>query len=694
MTDETSPQPDPKDQLTIAAMRGAAVVVALFSWLPFANWIVGGHEFEGYSQYLGEWLNGTFIVAGCAVVLTILSRRLPIWRPGCFAPLVCAAQAHPVWTGVVLFTAAFSVYVVVALVVLSGRPLLIDEIGQVLQARIFAQGRLWLSPPAFPEFFSALHVIDFGGKYYTHFPPGGSIALIPGVWLGVPWIIGPLFGAVSAALFWALAGQIEPRPAIALGATLLFAFSPLVVFQSGSHMNHVSLLTMLLVAMYALARQTSDEGAHPGWAALCGGALGLAATIRPLDAIAFAVPAGIWMLWRTLKRPSRISELATAGISIAIPIAGILWYNTQTTGSPFVFPYEVLWGKSHALGFHKSPWGVPHTPARGVELINLYFLRLQSNLFELPVPSLLAPVVALALTRRVERFDRYLLWTSALVITLYFAYWGDGIFLGPRFFLVLAPALVFWTARLPLALRERFPARDTLRRGVGFAILSAIMLGSIMTIPHRVRVYHSGFAPMRTDLPKLVEDAGVSGAIVFVREAWGAQMIARIWALGVPRSETESIYRAVDACRLDRAIAQLEQSGVRDSAALRQLQSLTGDSARLVRDSISPDRTLRSLPGARYTGECAQRIAEDRAGFTIGTSVLAQAPGRNLFARDLHARDTALVQLYPGRLLYLLRASSSELGAPLVLERLRPDSLALAWRIPLPLGAPSVPPRL
>lgn len=685
MPDETPPPPEQRAQLTIAAMRAAALVMAVFGFLPIANWIAGGHEFEGYSQYVSEWLNGAFIVSGCAVVLTILSRRLPIWRSGAFGSVVRAAHAHPARTGMLLFVGALAAYLCVAVWVLSARPLLIDEIGQVFQARIFARGRLWLDPPRYPEFFSALHVIDFDGKYYTHFPPGGSLVLLPAVLLGLAWIVGPIFGAISAAVFWALARRIESRPATSLGAAILFAFAPFVVFLSGSHMNHVPLLTLLLVAMYALVRQTADEDSHPGWAALSGAALGIAATIRPLDAIAFALPAGLWMLWRTVQRPSRIGELAAAGVGIALPIVGVLWYNAQTTGAPLVFPYEVLWGKSHALGFHKAPWGAPHTPARGIELINLYFLRLQSNLFELPAPSLLAPIAALALTRHVERFDRYLLWTAALIVTLYFAYWGDGVFLGPRFFLILAPALILWSARLPAVVRARWPSHTLLHRGISFAILSAIVLGSIMTIPHRVRLYRSSYLPMRVDLNAFAERSGIHDAIVFIREAWGSQLIARMWVLGVPRSETESIYRAVDACTLDRAIAQLEQSGVRDSAAHRQLQALTGDSARLVRGVVSPDRTLRSLPGARYTGECADRIAEDQAGFTIGASVLAQAQGTNVFARDLHARDTLLVHMYPRRPLYLLRAASSEIGAPLVLERLRPDSLARAWRSPLPL---------
>jgi len=671
--------------LTLAAMRIAAMMMAVLGFVPFVNWIAGGHEYENYAAYASEWLNGSLIVLGCAVVLTILSRRVPLWRAGLWNGAIRAAHAHPTRTGLLLFAASFAVYLAIALWVLGGRPLLIDEIGHILQARIFAQGRLWMEPPRHPEFFSALHIIDFGGKYYTHFPPGGPLLMVPAVVLGVAWIVGPLFGATSAALFWGLVRRVESRPAIALGAAVLFAFAPFVAFLSGSHMNHVPLLTCLLASMYALARQTEDERAHPGWAALCGTALGLAATIRPLDAIAFACPAGLWMLWRTIRRPSRIGELAAAGVALALPIVAVLWYNARTTGAPLLFPYELLWGKSHGLGFDRSPWGEPHTPARGLELINLYFLRLQTNLFEIAAPSLVAPIVALAATRRVERFDRYLLGTAAMVCGLYFSYWGDGIFLGARFFLVLAPALVLWSARLPAVLRERLPRAESLHRGVGFAALSALVLGLVAAIPFRALVYRNGFLSMRVDLPAMAERQGVRDAIIFVRESWGSQMIARLWALGVPRSETESVYRSVDACTLDSAIEQLEQSPVRDSAAYRALQPLMKDSARLVKGTLSPDKTLRALPGTTYSATCTARVMEDRAGFTIASSVLAQPASSNVFARDLHARDTLLVKQYPGRPLYLLRPTSSELGAPLVLERLRPDSLAAAWKSPIPL---------
>ena len=93
----------------------------------------------------------------------------------------------------------------------------------------------------------------------------------------------------------------------------------------------------------------------------------------------------------------------------------------------------MLWGRAHDLGFHATPWGPVHTPARGLELINLYFLRLQTYFLETAAPALIPMTVALALTRRLRAFDRYLLAASLLLVGLYAAYWHDGFYLGPRF---------------------------------------------------------------------------------------------------------------------------------------------------------------------------------------------------------------------------------------------------------------------
>jgi hypothetical protein len=185
---------------------------------------------------------------------------------------------------------------------------------------------------------------------------------------------------------------------------------------------------------------------------------------------------------------------------------------------------------------------------------------------------------------------------------------------------------------------------------------------------------------MRWDADRAAAASGVQNALVLVRESWGAQLVARMWALGVSRSETEFLYHRVDACALDQAIARLEQRSAHNAAATEAFRSLLPDSTRLVASPFSPDSTERFLPGSRYSERCLARINDDRAGFTLLTPLLLARGGGNIYARDLHERDTLLLQAYPDRPVYLLRPASAEVGQPPRLYPLSRDSLNRVWR--------------
>ena len=679
MTEATPPHPTDAGDAPLLP-RLAALVVAVLGFLPVANWIGGGHQAEWYASVASEWVNGSLIAIGGGIVLTILSRRLPLWRAGLAAPLVRRAHAHPGITGGLLAALAFALYATVAWRVLSAKPLLIDEISQLFQARTFARGMLWRDASAYPEFTSVLLILDGVGKWFSQFPPGGPLMLVPGVWAGAPWLVGPAAGAASVALFWGVVRRAEQHTAVALGAAMLFAAAPFVAFMAGSHMNHVTALFWIMVAVYALTRMGGADEPRPLFAALAGFALGATASIRPVDAIAFAIPAALWMLTRAVKHPPCWSEVAAAGAALAVPVAGILWYNGQTTGHPLLFAYEQLWGKEHGLGFHRVPWGVAHTPARGAELLNLYFLRLQSYLFESAVPSLATAIAALALSRRLTRVDRYLLASGGALVALYFAYWHDGFYLGPRFMYLLAPVLVWWTARFPALVRARWPRAEVLHRGVWYTMLMATAVGITVNIPLRAARYAGELSSMRADYTGEAARAGVEHALILVRESWGAQLVVRMWALGVPHSQVEAFYRGVDACQLEQAVSAMERDGTRGESAAARLRPLLRDSLHVVRSELSPDYTERVLPGFPYAPLCVARIADDRAGTTILAPVLAQPWGTNVYARDLHARDSLLLSAYPDRPVFLMRPHGSEAGAPLRLERLDVDSLRAAWR--------------
>ena len=673
---------DPTSQLRVPTRWLAiafAIVGTVCGFLPLANWIPGGHSAPWYSAFLAEWLSGSAIVVGVGVVLAILSRRSGgLWRDGFGESAMDWAHDHALIFGCALSLIALVLYGVVASAVFSRVPISIDELVQLVQAKTFAAGRLWQASSPTPEFYSVLNMVDANGRYYGQFPPGGPSMLAVGVLLGAPWLVGPVCGAISVAAFWSYVRIVEPRPGVAVGAVILFALAPFAVFMAGSHMNHVPTLMWLTLAMAAMARVMTSGRPAPAFAFANGIALGCAATIRPVDAVAFALPAGVWYLARALGSRACWRDALAAGVGVAVPFAAMMWVNAHTTGEPLLFGYQVLWGRSHDLGFHRAPWGIAHTPARGLELINLYCLRLQTYLYEASIPSLVPVLGALYLTPKVERFDRYLLASVSLILGLYFAYWHDGFIFGPRFVFAMLPMLAIWTARFPRLLCDRFGA-GLAYRATWYAVGVAVVLAAVASLPTRVREYSHSFMPMRLDYLGAARRANVENALILVRESWGTQLMARMWALGVSRSETELLYGKVDACALELGISAIERSDARGSAAFGALSPLLADSARTVRSPFSPDVTERYREGARYAPVCVQRIGEDRLGFTLLAPLLYRDWGTNVYARDMHERNIALMRQYPDRRVFLLRPPDNATGTQPQLFPLRRDSLMAAW---------------
>ena len=657
-----------------------AVLVAVLGFLPIVNWIPGGHSAPWYAPVASDLVTGLSIAAGVGLVLGILSRRIRwLWRDGRLEPMLRSAGTH--WLGWTAAVAAVGLvlYTWLARELFAGRPLLIDEIIQVFQARLLATGHLWTPAAHHPEFFSSLHLVEQQGRVYGQFPMGGPAMLALGSLVGAEWLVDPVFAALTIVAFGALLSRIEPRPGARVGALLIFALSPFAVFMSSSHMNHVTGLFWITLGMLGLARATSPEGGRFRDGLLAGLGFGFAATIRPVDALAFAAPAGLWLLWRAI-RDRRIAPLIGSGLGIGLPVALLCWANLRTTGAPLLFGYTVLWGKAHDLGFHATPWGPVHTPARGIELVNLYFLRLQTYFLETAAPSLIPVMGALALTRRLRPFDRYLLTASALLVGLYGAYWHDGFYLGPRFMYPLLPVLALWTARFLPAIREWFGGGLAVRAAT-WAVAIALVLGAATSVPVRAGQYRAGMISLRWDPDQAAEHAGVRNALVLVRESWGAELVVRMWALGISRPDADAIYRGADPCALDSVLVRLESAPLSPAEAMRHLHPLLADSSRLVNaESVTGDPSLRLTPGTHYPPRCIAKIEANRSGFTLFPPQLLAKRLGNLFARDLGPRDSLLIADYPTRPLYLLKPASNRVGAEPAFLPLRRDSVLAAWR--------------
>ena len=657
-----------------------ALPVLALALLPVDGWLGTRVDPSLYATAVDEWWSGTLIAVGLGVVLALLSRRIPrLWRDGAWGRTADRTGLVGPPRAALVAVVAGLVYAVIAKWILSGRPLLIDEIAQVWQARVYASGRLSVPSTGHPEFFGVANLVDHGGRVFSQFPAGGPAMLALGSLLHAEWLVGPVAAALGV-WWWAavLRRTGEPQPS-ATNALLLLAFAPFAMFMSGSHMNHVTTLTWVLGGMAGLALVTTSERPRPLAALGLGLAFGVAATIRPLDAFAFGFPAGGWLFLRALRDRRRAMECGLAAVGMALPIAALLVVNARTTGDPLTFGYTLLWGRGHELGFHQPPWGPPHTPARGLALLNSYLLHLQVRFLETPWPSLLPALAVLAMGSRLRPFDRYLATGSALLLGGYWAYWFNGYYLGPRFVYLLVPFAALLTARCGTMIRERLGGGSLGHRIWIFSAGTGAVLALGLNIPLRAKQYANAFQTPRYPVAEAAAAAGARNALVLVRESWGAQLVVRMWGLGVPASTEEFVYWRTDMCAMTETVRALERAGLRDSAAAAALMALTADSSRVVDAVLSIDKTERVLPGSGYTPYCRARLAEDARGFTLYAPLILEDRTGNIYVHDQHERDTLMLARYPDRPVFLYAPADTMQGTAPRFVPVRRDSLFADW---------------
>lgn len=674
------------------APRLIAVLLLALTIVPIANLLPGGEVDPGYRARMLDWLSGTLLCVVVGVLVAFVARSRDPDRPllvrGRIDEEINGAGLQRAGGPGASFIAAvavgaFVLYAVSARWVFSARPLQVDEIVQVMQARWLLEGRLWVSPPPVKEFFSVLHVVDVGDRVYGQFPIGGPAMLALGSLMRAEWLVGPAAGAGCVALFASLLPRLEPGASRAWlrGVTLLFAVAPFGVFMFASHMNHSTTLLWLLVATLALAHATERSSASPGWALVCGVALGVATTIRPLDAVAFALPAGAWLAWRARQGGRALTALIVSGVGIAVPIGLLLLANKLTTGSPLRFGYDVLWGSSHSLGFHAAPWGHAHTPLRAIELVSLSFTRFSTFLLETPVPAMLLVFGGAVASARRSALERYVMAAAALLVFGYAMYWHDGFLLGPRFYFVLLPLAILWVGRLGLRLPQLVGRTSLTWVGLRAAAVAMAALAVVNILAIRAPGYRSSVTSMRLDVAKESRSAGISNALVLVKESWGARLVVRMWALGASRPLAERVYRNSDACRLELTLAELEREyGVVGGARNASTENSAEIERRLLPllvDSALIDREARAqgleavVPGRAPPLQCTAQREADRLGSSHLLAFTLVRDG-NVYARWIPGREAEIAGLYPGRPVYLLERTGPEPEAGLHWQPLSP----------------------
>ncbi|MFO7733372.1 MAG: glycosyltransferase family 39 protein [Candidatus Aminicenantes bacterium] len=365
-----------------------------------------------------------------------------------------------------------------------------DEIAYLFQAKIFASGKLYLGSPCSPRSFDFPHIIN-NGRWYSQYPPGFPLLLLPGVLLGVPWLINPLLAVLAVILLYKLGCELYGKRE-GLWAAILGAFSIWFLLISSTLLSHTSSILFVSVGVLFLLRSLRSPTFSNGL--LAGLGLGMAFLIRPYNTALISIPLAAYVVFKSLREPAgRLKNLIGFSVAIGAAVLCLLLYNQATTGSALKMGYIEKYGPSHGLGFGKSGYmDTPHTPERALTMMAENAGALNAYLFGWPISSLLFIIPFLMPSRRDKSGwtgDRILVLSVASLASGLFLYWGTHVILGPRMYFEAFPFFVLMTARgltkAPVFIAKAARASDErmIRRGLAAAVGILFVYAFLVTLP-------------------------------------------------------------------------------------------------------------------------------------------------------------------------------------------------------------------
>jgi hypothetical protein len=271
-----------------------------------------------------------------------------------------------------------------------------DEAVYLQQAALLLEGQFALHPPL-EDVFRPWFFVDAGGGLSPKYAPVPAAMFALGILVGVPKLALAGVGAGVLALTCGVASEVFDRETGLLAAAFVLA-SPLFLVNTALFLPYAP--TALLNLAFAFAYLRANRLGSARWAAVAGGAVGLAFFSRPYTAVLFAAPFIIhacWTLWRDraeitaavrngLGTPESVDSLhptlARRGTTAVFGLAGVvatLAYNAVVTGSPTRFPYEAFapldglgFGTRRLLGYEAQ-----YTPELAVranaQVVNTFF---------------------------------------------------------------------------------------------------------------------------------------------------------------------------------------------------------------------------------------------------------------------------------------------------------------------------------
>lgn len=216
-----------------------------------------------------------------------------------------------------------------------------DEMNYLVQAKIFASGKVYINEPSLSEFFRVSWMDLFGndGRIWNFHPPGNSVILMIGWLAKIPWITVPFVGGLILLIQFLIAKKIFQSNIIALLHVAIVASSHYFLSLASSFMAHApSLLFISLFYLFTVKLIKEKGQRNIIYAVIC---ISVAFIVRPLSAVLSAIIPFICIFIFLLKQKTvNYYYLLGSLILGSLIVASIFAYSYIVNGT-WDLPYMI-----------------------------------------------------------------------------------------------------------------------------------------------------------------------------------------------------------------------------------------------------------------------------------------------------------------------------------------------------------------
>lgn len=398
-----------------------------------------------------------------------------------------------------------------------------DEPVYQFGAELLASGRLYAQSPEPNIFWERIFIVS-DGKWYPQYFLGWPFLLVPGIWIGMPELMNPIYSGLTVPLLFLCTRKVAGSLAARV-ATVLFVASPMVVIAAASQMSHTTCLLFLTLTLYAFLR-TRDDGSGPWLHALFALAFCVAFFIRPQTALPMGLPLlVVWLIEGLRARRSPSTFLAFGSVCLVM-MAVFLSINHAQTGNALypamqrVIDHQLESGSffpQFAIGTEVKAQNLTLDPWLGLLNSLSGIVRLNFDAYGWPISFLFVPFALMV------RSTRVVWWMAITFLLAMLAVTDAGIdVFGPsHFFELILPMTVLSGAGFA-RLDEFARTNGRLFEGWGGiagrfprALVASLLVATLFGFtPVRIatarRVAQAAAAPSVA-----IEEAGISNAVLF-----------------------------------------------------------------------------------------------------------------------------------------------------------------------------------